>query len=201
MPTNLWLEINELTLKLRTTEVLDDILPVRGVVETAQVRLELAAKNLQRGTLANTVGSDKTEHLVRARHGQAVKLEAVGAITVGDLALEVGGQVDDGDGVERALLGADTTTNAEGLGDEGEAGIGSNFNAELATANDGARLFAFLSALPGATLFGRARWSVWRGSRQGRAGSISGGAYFVAVDDGDTGREKLASCKLHRTSR
>lgn len=141
--------------------MLDDVLPVRGVIEATQVRLELATENLQGGTLANTVGSDETEDLVRTRHGQAVKLEAVGAISVGDLALEVGRQVDNGNGVEGALLGADTTTNAEGFGDEGEAGIGGDFNAELATANDGAGLFALLSALSGTTL---CRWSVRRGS-------------------------------------
>lgn len=118
--------------------MLDDVLPVRRVVEATQVRLELAAENLQSSALADTVGSNKTKHLVRARHGQTVKLEAVGAITVGDLALEVGGQVDNRDGVEGALLGADTATNAERFGNEGEAGIGSDLNAELATANDGA---------------------------------------------------------------
>lgn len=141
------------TLKLGATEVLDDVFPVRGVIETTQVGLELAAENLEGSTLANTVGTDETKHLVRARHGQAVKLEAVGAITVGDLALEVRWQVDNGDGVERALLGADTTTDAERLGNEGEARVGSDLNAELATADNGAGLFAFLSALSGATLY------------------------------------------------
>lgn len=81
-----------------------------------------------------------------------MKLEAVGAIAMGDLALEVGGQVDNGDGVERALLGADTATNAERFRNEGKTGIGSDFNAELAAANNRARLFALLSALSGTTL-------------------------------------------------
>lgn len=143
---------NKRTLKLGTTEMLDDVLPVRRILEAAQVRFELAAENFQSGTLSDTVGSNKTEHLVRTRHGQAVELEAVGAITVGDLALEVGGQVDDGDGVEGAFLGADTATNAERLGDKGEAGIRGNFNAELAAANDRAGLFALLSALSWTTL-------------------------------------------------
>lgn len=141
------------TLQFRTTEVLDDIFPVGGVIVATQVRLELSGENLQGGTLANTVGSDKTEDLVGARHRQAMKLEAVGAIAVGDLALEVGGQVDDGDGVEGAFLGADTTTNAERLGDEGQAGLGGDFNAELSTADDGARLFAFLSTFARAALW------------------------------------------------
>jgi hypothetical protein len=41
-----------------------------------------------------------------------MQLEAVGAIAVGDLRLEVGGQVDDVDGIKWALLGTDTTANA-----------------------------------------------------------------------------------------
>lgn len=82
-----------------------------------------------------------------------MKLEAVGAISVSDLALEVGGQVDNGDGVKRALLGADTTTDAKGLGNEGEAGIRGDFDTELATSNNRARFLAFLSALARTALF------------------------------------------------
>lgn len=132
--------------------MLDDVLPVRGVVVSAQVGLELPAENLEGSTLADTVGSNQTQDLSRTGHGKTVELEGIGAISVGDLALEVGGQVDDGDGVEGALLGADATTDAERLGDEGEARRGSNLNAELATANDGAGLLAFLTALSRTTL-------------------------------------------------
>lgn len=53
-----------------------------------------------------------------------MELEAVGGIAMGDLALEVGGQVDNGDGAEGAALGADTTTNAQRLGDKGDARLG-----------------------------------------------------------------------------
>lgn len=53
-----------------------------------------------------------------------MELERVGGIAMGDLALEVGGQVDNGDGAEGAALGADTTTDAEGFGDEGDARLG-----------------------------------------------------------------------------
>lgn len=123
---------------------------------TAQVGLKLAAENLQGGTFTNTVGSNKTEDLARSRHRQTVKLEAVGAITVGDLALEVGGQVDDGDGVEGALLRADTATNTQRLGDEGEARFGRNLNAKLSTANHRAGLLALLATLARTTLFGGA---------------------------------------------
>lgn len=61
-------------------------------------------------------------------HSQSVKLEAVGGVTVCDLALEVRGQVDNGDSAERALLRADTTSDAEGLGDKGESGIRGYFD-------------------------------------------------------------------------
>lgn len=118
----------------------------------AQVGLELSAENLQGSTLADTVGSHETENLARAGHGQTVQLEAVRAIAVGHLALEVCWQVDDGDGVEGAFLGADTATNAQRFGDEGELGLGGNLNTELATADDRARFLAFLSTFARATL-------------------------------------------------
>lgn len=132
---------------------------------TAQVWLELSAEDLQGGTLSNTVGSDKTQDLARPRHRQTMQLEAVGAITVGDLALEVGGQVDDGDGLEGALLGADTTTNAERLGDEGQAIGRGDLNAELSAADNGARLFALLTTFSGATLRGRGGVSLYGGAK------------------------------------
>lgn len=99
-------------MQFRTTEVLDDVLPVGRVVVATQVGLELSTENLQRGTLSDTVGSNKTQNVARTGHGKTVKLEAVGGVAVGDLALKVRGQVDDGDGAEGALLGADTTTDA-----------------------------------------------------------------------------------------
>ena len=120
---------------------------------STQVGLELAGQNLQGSTLSDTVGTDQTQHLSRSGHRQTMQLETVGAISVGDLALEVGGQVDDGNGIEGALLGANTTTDAERLGDEGQARFGSNLDAELATSNDRARLFTFLTTFSGATLW------------------------------------------------
>ena len=110
-----------LTLQLRATEVLDDLLPVRRVVVAAKVRFELAAENLQGSTLANTVGTDQTQDAARAGHGKTMKLETVGCIAVGNHALKVGRQIDNGNGAERAPLRADTTTNAELLRDEGDA--------------------------------------------------------------------------------
>lgn len=134
-----------LTLQIGTTEVLQDLLPVRRVLITTEVRLQLATENLQGGTLSDTVCSNQTENLTGTGHGKSVKLEAVGRVAVGDLGLEVGGQVDDVNGSEWALLGTDTTTNAQALGDEGDLRSGIDFNAKLASADHRARLLALLT--------------------------------------------------------
>lgn len=134
-----------LTLQIGTTEVLQDLLPVRRVLITTEVRLQLATENLQSRTLSDTVCSNQTENLTGTGHGESVKLEAVGRVAVGDLGLEVGGQVDNVNGSEWALLGADTTTNAQALGDESDLRSGIDFNAELACADHGASLLALLT--------------------------------------------------------
>lgn len=86
---------------------------------TSQIGLQLSAQNLQRRAFSDTVGSHQSKNLARSRGRQPMELEAVGAIAMGNLTLEIGGQVDDRDGVERTLLGADTTTDAERLRDKG----------------------------------------------------------------------------------
>lgn len=113
-----------LTLQLRAAEVLDHILPIRRVVEPAQVGLELAAQNLEGRALADTVGSHETQDVAGPGHGKTVKLEAVGGIAMGDLTLEVRWQVDNGDGAKGATLRADTTTDAKLFGNEGDARLG-----------------------------------------------------------------------------
>lgn len=133
------------TLQLGATEVLDDILPVGRVVELSEVGLQLAAEDLEGGTLADTVGAHETEDVAGARGGETMELEAVGRVAVGDLGLEVGGQVDDGDGIKGALLGADTAPNAQLLRDEGDFRRVGDLDAQLAAPDDGARLFAFLA--------------------------------------------------------
>jgi len=127
------------TLQLRSSEVLDHILPVRWVVVAAEVRLKLATENLQRSTLANTVGTNESKDLSGSRHRQSVELEAVGRVAMRDLSLEIGRKVDDGDGVKRAFLRADTTTNAETLRYEGNLGFRRHFDTELAGTDDRAR--------------------------------------------------------------
>ena len=46
-----------LTLQLGAAEVFDNILPVWGIIKFSEVGLQLAAENLERCTLADTVGS------------------------------------------------------------------------------------------------------------------------------------------------
>lgn len=135
----------EVVLELGTTEVLEDLLPVRRVVVAAEVGLQLAAQNLQSSTLSGTVTTNETQDLTRSGHGQSVKLEAVGRVTVGDLRLEVGGQVDNVDGIERTFLGADTATDTETLGDECDLGLVGDFNTELAGTDDRAGFLALLT--------------------------------------------------------
>lgn len=112
-------ELCEVVLQLRASEVLDNILPVRRVVESSEVGLQLATEDLERRALSDTVCSNETQDVSWPGHGQSVELETVGRVSMSDLALKVGGQVDDGNGTEGTLLRADTTSYAKGLGDEG----------------------------------------------------------------------------------
>jgi hypothetical protein len=82
-----------------------------------------------------------------------MQLEGVGSIAVGNLAFQVGGKVDDGNGIKRTFLGADTTTNAQRLGYKGKSRCRRDLNAELATAYDRAGLLALLATLARTTLY------------------------------------------------
>lgn len=75
-----------------------------------------------------------------------MQLEAVRAIAVRDLRFEVGGQVDDVDGVEGTFLGADAAADAQAFGDEGDFAFRRDLDAEFACADHGARFLAFLTA-------------------------------------------------------
>lgn len=79
---------------------------------SSQIRLQLSRQDFQSRTLSNTVRTDETKYLTRTWHRQSMQLEAVRRVSMSDLCFEVGGQVDNMDGTERALLWADTTTNA-----------------------------------------------------------------------------------------
>jgi hypothetical protein len=134
------------TLEFRASEILQNLLPIRWVVETTQVGLQFSAEDLQCRALANSVCSDQAQDLTRTGHWQAMQLEAVGRVAMGDHGFEVCGKVYNGNGVEWTFLGADTATDAETLRDEGDLGFWSDFNAKLASADDWARLLALLSA-------------------------------------------------------
>lgn len=83
-----------------------------------------------------------------------MQLEAVGGVAVGDLALEVGGQVDDLDGVEGAFLRADTATDTQALTDEGDLAAGLDLDTELAGLDDRAGLLTLLATFLGLALVG-----------------------------------------------
>lgn len=74
-----------------------------------------------------------------------MEFEAVGGVPVGDLAFQIGRQVDNVDCAERTFLGTDTTTNAQTLRDKGDLGIGVHFDAKLSGTDHRARLLALLT--------------------------------------------------------
>jgi hypothetical protein len=93
-----------------------------------------------------------------------MELETVCRITVGDHGLQIGGQVDNVDCVERTFLWTNTTTNAQTFRNEGNLGLWSDFDAQLASANHWARLLAFL-----ATFLDRSvSYTWWRSKAVGR---------------------------------
>lgn len=65
-----------------------------------------------------------------------MKLEAVRGITVCNLSLEIGGQIDNRNGVKWAFLGTDTAPYAKAFGNEGDLRVWVDFNAELPAANN-----------------------------------------------------------------
>lgn len=76
---------------------------------------------------------------------------------MGDLGIQVGGQVDDVDGAERTFLGTDTTSDAKTFRNEGDLGLGSDFDTELPGTDDGTRLFTLLAAFLHESAFGKRR--------------------------------------------
>lgn len=78
-----------------------------------------------------------------------MQLETVCRVSVGDLSLKIGWQIDDMDCSKGAFFRADTTTDAQPLRDIGDLGLGSNFDTEFAGSNHRAGLLAFLSTFLG----------------------------------------------------
>lgn len=67
-----------------------------------------------------------------------MQLEAVGRISVSDLCLQIGRQIDNVDSIEWALFRADTAANAEALRNECDLRTVLDFDTELAGPYDGA---------------------------------------------------------------
>lgn len=84
-----------------------------------------------------------------------MKLEAVGRVTVGDLRLQVGGQVDDMNCAKRTFLRADTATDTQPFRYKRDFGVRRNFDAKLAGTNNRTRLFTFLTTFLHSRLLGR----------------------------------------------
>lgn len=64
---------------------------------------------------------------------------------MGDMGFEIGRQIDDIDGIERTFFGTDTTSNAEGFGNESDLRFWGYFDAQTTTSHDRTGLLAFLS--------------------------------------------------------
>ena len=74
-----------------------------------------------------------------------MQFEAVRGVSVCNFRLQVRGQVDDVDSTERTFLRADTAADAQSFGDEGDLRLGSDLDAQLASANYRTGLLAFLT--------------------------------------------------------
>ena len=79
-----------------------------------------------------------------------MKLKAVGRISMGDLGLEIGRQVDNIDGAERTFFGTDAASDTKAFGYESNFRLRCDLDAEPAGSDDGTRLFAFLATFLGA---------------------------------------------------
>lgn len=142
-------ELGEEVLEFRTSEVLDDISPIRRVFKVTQIGLDLVGQDLEGSGLSCTITSDQSEDLTGSGGGKSVKLETVGTITMGSKLAEVSRKIDNLDGFEWALLDAETATDTEIFRDVAKFGGGGDFDTEFAGLVDGAALSTFLLALLG----------------------------------------------------
>ena len=93
--------LGEEILQLGSSEMLQNLGPFGRIVVSSQVGLELSCQDLQCRRLSDTVGSYQTQDLTRSRSGKTMQLERVGGITMGDLRVQVGRQVENLDSVKR----------------------------------------------------------------------------------------------------
>jgi len=147
-------DAEEVALKLRATEVGDDLLPVGRAVITTQIGLQLAREDVKSSTLTDTVLTDKTEHLTRARDGETVELESVGTITVGGLTVKSLRKIDDGDSLIGTSLHTNTATNAQVFAEPCDLISGLDGDTLLAHTHNRAPSLALKLALLGLALIG-----------------------------------------------
>lgn len=124
-------------------------------IVSSQVGLLLASQDLQCCALADTIRAHQPKNLSNTRCRKSMQLEGVGAVSMGGLVLEVGGELNDVDGLKGALFGADTATDAERLRDECNFGCWCNLDAQPPHSNNWAALLALLSTFLGLALLGR----------------------------------------------
>ena len=113
--------LGEIILELRSTEVLENFLPVWGIlgagnytsvcryspkihvtyVISSKIGFKFSGQNLQRRTLSDTVCSHETEHLTRPWSREPMQFEGVGGVAMRDLRFQVGRQVDDCNSLKR----------------------------------------------------------------------------------------------------
>lgn len=96
-----------------------------------KIGLQFSSKNFQGGGFTDTVGSHETQNTPGARLRETMQLERVGGVTMGGVLFKIGGQIDDVDGLEGTLLGANTTTDTKIFTDEGDLLEGSHLDTEL----------------------------------------------------------------------
>lgn len=113
--------LGEIILELRSTEVLENFLPVRWILDvrnptsecgyppkihityivSSKIGFEFSSQNLQCCALSDTVCSHEAKHLTGSRSRESVQFESVGGITMRDLRFQVGRQVDDRNSLKR----------------------------------------------------------------------------------------------------
>ena len=137
-------DFREVILELRAAKVGQDLGPVGRIVKPAQIGLLLSSQNLEGRRLADTVSSNQSQDVSGPRNRKSMQFKRIGRVPVGRLLLQVGGQVDNVDGLEGTLLDAYTATDTQVFGDVGDLVVGHHLDAELAHPNDGTGLLALL---------------------------------------------------------
>ena len=82
-------------------------MPIRRIVITTEVRLELSSKNLQSGTLSDTVRANESKYLTGTGSWETMEFERVRGVSMSDLGVQVGRQINDSNSFERASFKVD----------------------------------------------------------------------------------------------